>query len=64
MLETEVQATVGLGQDQEQVLIGMEFNVASVGNMIILQGTSPLLGKKKEKEKPQQMLNLGDEQIQ
>ena len=47
MLEIEVQATVGPGQDQEQVQIGIEFSVISVGNMIILQGTLPLLGKKK-----------------
>ena len=48
MLEIEVQAIVGPGLDQEQVQIGMEFNVISVGNMIILQETTPLLGKKKK----------------
>ena len=48
MLGTEVQAIVGPGQDQEQVQIGIEFNVISVGNMIILQGTVPLLGKKRK----------------
>ena len=39
MLETEVQAVVGPGQDQEQVQIGIEFDVISVSNMIIWQGT-------------------------
>ena len=48
MLETEVQAIVCPGQDQEQVQIGIEFDVVSVGNMIILQGTVPLLGKKRK----------------
>ena len=47
MLEIGVQATVGPGQDQDQVQIGIEFNVISVGNVIILQGTVPLLGMKK-----------------
>ena len=47
MLEIEVQATVGPGQDQKQVQMGIEFDVISVGNMIISQGTVPLLGKKK-----------------
>ena len=46
MLETEVQAVVSPGQDQEQGQIGIEFNVISVGNMIISQGTVSLLGKK------------------
>ena len=35
MLEIEVQAIVGPGQDQEQVQIGIEFDVISVGSMII-----------------------------
>ena len=48
MLEIEVQATVGPGQDQEQVQIRIEFNTTSVGNMIISQGTVPLLGKKRK----------------
>ena len=48
MLEIEVQATVGPGQDQKQVQKGIEFDVTSVGNMIILQGTVPLLGKKRK----------------
>ena len=32
MLEIEVQAKVDPGQDHEQVQIGIEFNVISVGN--------------------------------
>ena len=48
MQETEVQAVVGPGQDQEQVQTRIEFDVISVGNMIILQGTVPLLGKKRK----------------
>ena len=36
IVEIEVQATVGLSQDPEQVPIETEFNVISVGNMIIL----------------------------
>ena len=48
VLEIEVQATVGPGQDPEQVLIGIEFDVISVGNMIISQGTAPLLVKKQK----------------
>ena len=47
ILETEVQATVGAGRDQEQVQIGIEFDVISVGNMIISQETVPLPGKKR-----------------
>ena len=38
MLETEGQAIVGPGQDQEQVQIGIGFDAISVGNMIISQG--------------------------
>ena len=34
-IELEVQTTVDPGQDQEQVQIGIEFNVISVGNTII-----------------------------
>ena len=48
MLEIEVQAIVGPVQDQEQIQIGIEFDAISVGNMIILQGTVPLLGKKRK----------------
>ena len=47
MLEIEVQAIVGPGQDPEQVQIGIEFTVIGVGNTIILQGTVPLLEKKR-----------------
>ena len=61
MLETETQAVVGPDQDQEQMQIGIEFNVISVGNIIISQGTVPSLGKKR-KLKLQQMLNLRDKQ--
>ena len=39
ILEIEVQAIVGPGQDQEQVQIVKEFDFISVGNMIISQGT-------------------------
>ena len=46
-VELGVQAIVGLGQDLEPVQIETEFSVISVGNMIILQGTVPLLEKKK-----------------
>ena len=45
-IELGVQSTVGPGQDQEQVLIETEYDVLSVGNMIISQGTVLLLEKK------------------
>ena len=49
IIELEVQATVDPGgQDPELAQIGIEFVVISVGNMIILQGTVPLLGKKRK----------------
>ena len=48
IIELEVQATVDPGQDPELAQIGMEFIVISVGNMIISQGTVPLLGKKRK----------------
>ena len=48
MLEIEVQAILGPGQDQVQGQIGVEFNVISVGNMITSQGIVPLLGMKKK----------------
>ena len=48
MLELEGQAIVSLDQDQEQVQIGIEFDVISAGNTIISQGTVPLLGMKKK----------------
>ena len=44
ILETEVQAVVGPGQDQELVQIEIGFSVISVGNRNILQGITPLLG--------------------
>ena len=47
-IELEVQAIVGPDQDSDQVQIEIEFGVISVGNMIILQGTAPLLGVKKK----------------
>ena len=48
IIELEVQATVDPGQDPELTQMGIEFIAISVGNMIISQGTVPLLGKKKE----------------
>ena len=47
-IELDVQARVGPGQDPEQVQKGIDFNVISVGNTIILQGTVPHLGKKRK----------------
>ena len=47
-IELEVQATVGPSQGPEQVQIETEINVISVGNMIISQGTVPLLEKKRK----------------
>ena len=44
-IEIGVQAIVSPGQDQEQVQIGIEYDVIGVGNMIILQMTVPLIGK-------------------
>ena len=48
MLEIEVQAIVGPGQDQEQVKIRIEFDGISLGNTIILQDTVPLPEMKKK----------------
>ena len=48
IIELKVQATVDPYQDPELAQIGIEFIVISVGNMIILQGTLPLLGKKRK----------------
>ena len=48
ILDVKVQAIVGPGQHPEQVQIRIEFNVISVGNMIISQGTVPLLEMKKK----------------
>ena len=62
IIELEAHATVDPGQDPELAQTGIEFIVLRVGNMIILQGTVPLLEKKKEIEQLQEMLNLGDEQ--
>ena len=47
IIELEAQATVDPVQDPELAQIRIEFNVISVGNMIILPGTVPLLGKKR-----------------
>ena len=47
IIEIDAQATVDLGQDPELMQIGIEFVVISVGTLIILQGTAPLLGKKR-----------------
>ena len=43
--EQEAQATVYSGPDPELAQIGIEFIVISVGNMIISQGTVPILEK-------------------
>ena len=48
IIELEVKAIVDPGQDTELAEIGTEFIVIGVGNMIILQGTVPLLGKKRK----------------
>ena len=48
IIKIEVQATVDPGQDPKLAQIGIEFIVISVGNMIISQGTVPLLGKKRK----------------
>ena len=48
IIELQVQVTVVPGQDSELAQIGIIFIVISVGNMIISQGTVPLLGKKRK----------------
>ena len=48
IIKLEVQATVDPGQDPELAQTGIEFTVISVGNMIISQGTVPLLEKKRK----------------
>ena len=48
IIELEVQATVDPDQDPDLAQIGIEFIVISVGNMIISQGTIPLLEKKRK----------------
>ena len=47
IIELKAQATIDPGQDPDLAQIGIEFIVISVGNMIISQGTVPLLGKKR-----------------
>ena len=47
IIELEAQATVDPGQVSELAQNGIEFVVISVGNMIILQGTVPLIEKKR-----------------
>ena len=47
-IEIGGQAIVGPGQNWEPVLIETEYDVISVGNVIILQRTVPLLGEKKK----------------
>ena len=47
IIALEVQPTVDPGQDPELVQIGIKFIVISVGNIIVLQGTVPLPGKKR-----------------
>ena len=44
--ELEMQATVGLGQDLELVLIGIEYDAIIVESMITLQGIVPTPEKK------------------
>ena len=46
IIELEVQAIVGPGQDPELAQIGIGFVVISAGNMIIFQGIVPLIKKK------------------
>ena len=48
IIESEAQATVDPDQDPELAQIEIECIVISVGNMIISQGTVPLLGKKRK----------------
>ena len=55
-----IHAIVGSCQDLEWVQRGIQYDVISVGNMIISWSTVPLL-RKKDIEQLQQMLNLGDE---
>ena len=45
IIKLEVQAIVDPVQDPELAQIGIELIVKSVGNMVILQGTVPLLGR-------------------
>ena len=48
MLEIKVQAIIGRGQDPEQVQIGIEFDIISVGYTIISQKTVPLTEMKRK----------------
>ena len=48
MTEADVQTIVDPGQDPELAQIGIEYIVISAGNTIILQGTVPLLRKRKK----------------
>ena len=47
IMELEAQAMVDPGQDPELAQIGIEFIVISVGYMLVLQGTVPLLERKR-----------------
>ena len=46
--DLEVQAIVDPGQDPELAQIGIEYILIGVGNTIILQGTVPLLRRRKK----------------
>ena len=46
--ELEVQAITDPGQDPKLAHIGIEYIVISIGNMVISQGTVPLLRKRKK----------------
>ena len=59
-IELDLQVIADPGQDPEQVQIGIEFDVISVGNMIISQGDCPTFREEKEIEQLQQMFTLGD----
>ena len=48
IIELEAQGTIDPGQDPELAQIGIDSVVVSVGNMIILLRTAPLLGKKRK----------------
>ena len=52
ILEIEVQATVGPGQDQEQVQIGIEFNVISVGKNDHFTRDCPTSREEKDRTAP------------
>ena len=46
--ELEVESIVDPGQNPELAQMGIEYVVTSVGNMVISQGTVPLLRKRKK----------------